>query len=387
MACRSKGGNPIGVIYLFPIINRGFRGISKLNLRLRKLAKDLRIVLVTTKWDTLRSEEIEAGLEREMTLIKTSGIWGCMVEQGSTVARFDGTSERALAIIQSLSIKNPTKITLPSQKVLLYDLFDLGDTQAPKELEVTLDLRSGGFRHHRETGQLKVDAYPTMAIVQDQIDALGSRNSESGPEKSLSGPGRQDFQISQRELEGQVQLYGQSLGVTGTVSDEVLSSRDLPAVQPSSLSPEIRVPPPFCAPNSNADSTGTFYSQTTSAAQQVQAESTLPTTLFTDKIGDNEDTFDSQTVFTDNLSLALPDDAKGYLIHIIAEHLFQHFESFQGVKEDAATRISAVLPTLLKEFSQEVSSSASSRNHRDAVTFVRHYRRCVVCVSFSIWKA
>jgi hypothetical protein len=343
------------------------------------------VVLVTTKWDTLRSEEMKAGLEREMELIETPDLWGSMVKQGSTVARFDGTSERALAIIQFLSIKDPT--TLTSYTELLDNLLRLEDTQAAKELEITRDLRSGGFRHQRETGQLKVDAYPTTAIVQDQINTLGSRNSESGPEKSLSGPGRQDFIISQRELEGQMQLYGQSLGVTGTASDEVLSSRDLPAIQPSSLSPENRVSLPFGASNSNADSTGTFYSQTTSAAQQVQAESTLPTTLFTDKIGDNEDTFDSQTVFKDNISLALPDDAKGYLIHIIAEQLFQHFESFQGVREGSATRISAALPALLKEFSQEVSSSASSRNHRDAVTFVRHYRRCVVCLSFSIWKA
>jgi hypothetical protein len=395
VACCSKGGKPIGIIYLFPITNRQFREISELNLRvMKKLFKDGGFVLATTKWDNLRNEEIEAGLESEMELIKSPGLWGDMVNNGSTVARFDGTSERALAIIQSLSIKTLT--TLKIQTELLDDQLHLGDTQAGQE--ALRDLRSVKSWYQKEIGQLKVemneswnrwisDAHAAMTIVQDQINALKSRSSESDPERSSSQLGRQDFEIPQRELEGQMPLHGELLGVAGTASDEVLSTRDLPAVQPSSLSAEYRAPLPFSAPNSNVDSTGTFYSQTTSATQQVQAKSTLPTTLFADKIGENEDTYDSQTVFTDNLSLALPDNAKGYLIHIIAEQLFQHFESFQGAKEGSATRISAALPALLKEFSQEVSSSASSRNHRDAVTFVRHYRRCVVCVSFSIWKA
>jgi hypothetical protein len=38
-------------------------------------------------------------------------------------------------------------------------------------------------------------------------------------------------------------------------------------------------------------------------------------------------------------------------------------------------RVSAALPVLLKEFSLELSSSAEPGMQKDAVTFIRHYRR------------
>ncbi|KAE8442926.1 hypothetical protein EG329_002530 [Mollisiaceae sp. DMI_Dod_QoI] len=105
-----------------------------------------------------------------------------------------------------------------------------------------------------------------------------------------------------------------------------------------------------------------------------KAESTLPTTASGQADIYKEDNEDSQTIFTDNQSLQLPDDARAHLVNVFAGDILNVVTGLPVFYDDSVARIGDALPGLLKEFAQELSQSARPGVQKDAVTFVRHYR-------------
>ncbi|KAI6099527.1 hypothetical protein EV401DRAFT_2081346 [Pisolithus croceorrhizus] len=86
------------------------------------------VVLVTTMWDRV-SEEV--GSEREQEL--QADLWGEMVNLGSTTHRFEGTTESAWKIINSLSISRPTqRRPLQIQREMVHKHLPLHRTTAGK---------------------------------------------------------------------------------------------------------------------------------------------------------------------------------------------------------------------------------------------------------------
>lgn len=105
------------------------------------------------------------------------------------------------------------------------------------------------------------------------------------------------------------------------------------------------------------------------------AESTLPTTVSGQVDQFKEEHENTQTIFTDNQSLHLPEAARTRLITTFAGELLESATRVPGFQDESVNRIADYLPELLKEYAQELSQTAQPGIQRDATTFVRHYRK------------
>lgn len=83
------------------IIENRITGTSKANLKLlRTLVGEgvlKNVILITTKWNLLRSEDRRRALQREQDLV--DNYWADMIEKGSYVAQFDGTPGSAYPLV------------------------------------------------------------------------------------------------------------------------------------------------------------------------------------------------------------------------------------------------------------------------------------------------
>lgn len=128
---------------------------------------------------------------------------------------------------------------------------------------------------------------------------------------------------------------------------------------------------PFCTSSSHSSSDNSEPS--VGEEPVMKAESTLPTTISGVHAAEKESDYEADAIFTDNEALAVPEDTKSQLIHECGETILKGL----GGKFDGSyftTRISKVLPDLLKDFSQELSFDSHHSIQREAAVFVRHYR-------------
>ena len=186
-----------GIIYLHRISDVRIGGSARRNLTmLRKLAGDdalHNVTFITNRWDQVEESH---GAARERELVDNPNFWGGMVRLGSTVARFDGTTEGTYTIIRSLlnRIMRPLNI----QKEMIDDHLQLADTEAGKE--VLANISELKLQHQREISELRSLMEETrqqndkaasmevaelsreydrkLALTQTQIDKLQSRNPE-----------------------------------------------------------------------------------------------------------------------------------------------------------------------------------------------------------------
>ncbi|KAH6677360.1 hypothetical protein B0J14DRAFT_636069 [Halenospora varia] len=85
---------------------------------------------------------------------------------------------------------------------------------------------------------------------------------------------------------------------------------------------------------------------------------------------------DAQTVFTDNQELDVPGDVKKKLSTAFTGELLQNIRDVLSACY-IEKEIRNALAEILKEFSIRCRKTASSKQQKDATTFVRHYRHCI----------
>lgn len=117
-----------GIIYLHRITDNRMQGTSVRNFEMfKKICGETamsNVVLLTTMWDKL-TDELE-GLDRDQEL--RENWWSVMEENGSYIARFDGSKEMAEAMIALLLYKEP--VVLRIQKELHDQNLRLEETSA-----------------------------------------------------------------------------------------------------------------------------------------------------------------------------------------------------------------------------------------------------------------
>jgi hypothetical protein len=132
-------------------------------------------------------------------------------------------------------------------------------------------------------------------------------------------------------------------------------------------------------PDSASDSGGSAVSTySDDPSQQKQfgiAESTIPTTVSGAPQQTKDDHEDTETIRTDVQSLDLDPSLKDRLIKEAATRIHDRVLENSELGYHPLSRASAALPVLLKEFALELSSTAEHGIQKDAVTFIRHYRR------------
>lgn len=137
------------------IRNQRFSGSAMKNLRMfEKLVGEAalsNVVLVTNRWETVNLKEGEGRLKE---LIENHGMWGVMIQKGSTVQRFSGTAQDARSILKSVLDKGHRTILNIQQELVDLQL-DLSETEAGKTLlEEFKKLQSN---HMREMAELRIE--------------------------------------------------------------------------------------------------------------------------------------------------------------------------------------------------------------------------------------
>ncbi|KAF7544072.1 hypothetical protein G7Z17_g10241 [Cylindrodendrum hubeiense] len=124
-----------GIIYLHRITDIRMQGSARKNLIMfRQLCGEnalKKVVLTTTMWDKISSEE---GIERESQLKETEDFWGWMLAKGSSCHRHCNTVASARQIIHLLANHN-TPIVTDLQKQLVDQGFELVQTSAGREMQ------------------------------------------------------------------------------------------------------------------------------------------------------------------------------------------------------------------------------------------------------------
>ncbi|TVY32542.1 hypothetical protein LSUB1_G007997 [Lachnellula subtilissima] len=87
----------------------------------------------------------------------------------------------------------------------------------------------------------------------------------------------------------------------------------------------------------------------------------------------DEDQDDSQTMYTDNQELNVPEDVKEKLSAAFSRELIRELSGALGNRNDQK-ELRDALEEILREFAIRCQGNAHSRQERDAATFVRHYR-------------
>jgi hypothetical protein len=129
------------------------------------------------------------------------------------------------------------------------------------------------------------------------------------------------------------------------------------------------------ASDSGSSAVSTYSGESSQPKQPDIAESTIPTTVSgapQQSKGDHEDT---ETIRTDVQSLHLDPSLKDKLVREAATRIRDRVLENSELGDHSLSRALAALPVLLKEFALELSSTAEPGIQKDAVTFIRHYRR------------
>ncbi|KAJ5442074.1 hypothetical protein N7445_005081 [Penicillium cf. griseofulvum] len=124
-----------GIIYLHRITDVRMQGSARRNIQtFRDLCGEdalKKVILVTTMWDKLQSNE---GNMREKQLKETKDFWGWMLSKGSTCHRHDNTEATARDIVHQLA-KHRSPIVTDLQKQLVDQNLKLDETVAGKGIQ------------------------------------------------------------------------------------------------------------------------------------------------------------------------------------------------------------------------------------------------------------
>ncbi|KAJ5591975.1 P-loop containing nucleoside triphosphate hydrolase protein [Penicillium hispanicum] len=124
-----------GIIYLHRITDIRMQGSARKNLIMFKelCGQDAlkKVILVTTMWDRISSEE---GQKREKELTDTPEFWGWMLSKGSTCHRHHNTEGSAKKVVHLLASHN-APIATELQKQLIDEKRSLDQTSAGRELQ------------------------------------------------------------------------------------------------------------------------------------------------------------------------------------------------------------------------------------------------------------
>ncbi|KAI5999560.1 P-loop containing nucleoside triphosphate hydrolase protein [Pisolithus albus] len=143
-ATHNKNIKLSGVLYLHRISDKRVSGAPLRNYHMFKALcgeeNFKNVVLVTTMWDEV-TEEVGSAREKELQ----SDLWRSMMNLGSTMQRFDGTTESAWNIINSFSLAPPVqRRPLRIQREMVDEHLPLHRTAAGRAVLATLaDLVSG----------------------------------------------------------------------------------------------------------------------------------------------------------------------------------------------------------------------------------------------------
>lgn len=140
---------------------------------------------------------------------------------------------------------------------------------------------------------------------------------------------------------------------------------------PGSTGPYV----PDSTSDSGSSAVSTYSDDSSQQKQPGIAESTIPTTVSGAPQQSKDDHEDTETIRTDVQSLHLDPSLKDTLIKEAATRIRDRVLENSELGGDSLSRASAALPALLKEFALELSSTAEPGMQKDAVTFIRHYRR------------
>ncbi|KAI5993994.1 hypothetical protein EDD15DRAFT_2547969 [Pisolithus albus] len=148
--CYDKNIELNGILYFHPISDEIILETVSRNYNIFKelCGKDYskNVIFVTTMWDNV-SEEV--GSEREQDL--RSDFWREMINLGSTTHRFEGTTESAWKIINSLSVsRTAERCPLQIQREMVDDYLPLQQTAAGRAIINRLFFLSSGLKQSKK---------------------------------------------------------------------------------------------------------------------------------------------------------------------------------------------------------------------------------------------
>lgn len=213
-----------GVIYLHSIKERRLKHSAS---RALSLFKDLtgedtlnRVFLVTTFWDTIRSNEREGAENREGELHGTDEAWGRFISHGAQTKRHDGSRGSAHRLIEAV-IRNQNR---PLNDRGVYPLLSrelargatLGDTsagrnvtEAMKEAEATWEKELADLRRElKETLDKQDREYGKRLAELEQRDR--TRREEMQKDKDLLHASRAEIDERLRRLEARDRTQAQA---------------------------------------------------------------------------------------------------------------------------------------------------------------------------------
>lgn len=156
------------------------------------------VVLLTTMWDKLVNEM--DGLDRDQEL--REDFWSLMEEKGSYIARFDGSTEMAEAMIGMLLAKKP--IVLGIQKELQDEGKRLEETSAGRLLVPELDAKLDRCNKHIEYLEARIREADRQKD-REQKKSLEKRRREYAEQKRREEQERQKLRINvARETEDKI---------------------------------------------------------------------------------------------------------------------------------------------------------------------------------------
>ncbi|KAF2499257.1 P-loop containing nucleoside triphosphate hydrolase protein [Lophium mytilinum] len=124
-----------GIIYLHRITDIRMQGSARKNLIMfKQLCGDdalKKVILVTTMWDKIPSEQ--EGVAREKELIDTPEFWGWMLGKGSSCHRHNNTNPSATDIVHRLASHN-APVTTDLQRQMVDERRTLDQTSAGRAL-------------------------------------------------------------------------------------------------------------------------------------------------------------------------------------------------------------------------------------------------------------
>ncbi|KAI6044150.1 hypothetical protein EDC04DRAFT_462217 [Pisolithus marmoratus] len=173
-----------GILYFHPISDNKVRDASSRTFNVLKelCGKDncKNVIFVTTMWNKVPEE---VGLAREQEL--QSDFWRVMISLGSTTQRFEGTTESAWEIINSISISQPAeRRPLQIQREMGDEHILLHRTAAGKtlfeSLTSSLSGSKGNFKRFKR-GTKKTNPQPTYSTsITVTLTDIPTDNSSTG---------------------------------------------------------------------------------------------------------------------------------------------------------------------------------------------------------------
>ncbi|KAI0886793.1 P-loop containing nucleoside triphosphate hydrolase protein [Annulohypoxylon maeteangense] len=202
-----------GIIYLHRITDTRMQGSAKKNLLMfKKLCGPQalnRVILATTMWERLPSEDM--GVKRENELVNTEEFWGWMTRQGSKVRRHHNTETSAKNLLQIFVSSTNAPIKLKIQEEIVDKHKQLSETSAGIELDSALAQEREKYR--RELEEMKEEMKEALAardnetaniIRQTQQEVLDKIKNLDRDRQELRVSFEKMYQERVAQLEGQL---------------------------------------------------------------------------------------------------------------------------------------------------------------------------------------